>query len=247
MKYRLDSNTEYPFKVLDSNEDYDIAIISINTRELNAAKLGDSDKLAVGQEIVAIGNPLNLSRTLSTGIISAIRQEEWAKYIQVTAPITYGSSGGGLFDRYGRLVGITTFGFGGALADINFAVPINDVVRFIPDSGDLNNAVFKNKISKNAKELFWYLHLKYPQPNKFVTYKLRAKYYQDFVEDFFIAYKEYEIKGYISPTWTGSYIYDEFLPRLNFDNGAQEFIPGRYKIELYSEDKLVASGVVEII
>lgn len=270
------SETEYPFKVLGSNQDYDIAVISINMRELNTAKIGNSDELAIGQEVVAIGNPLNFSSTVSTGIISGIREKEWVKLIQVTTPITFGSSGGGLFDRYGKLVGITALGVG--LADLNFAIPINDVLTLInanwddlieipqsikqvegywginaeaqilfSGSMDPNSTTLGNKLSKDNKKLFWHLCIHYPQPNKLITFRIKAKFYREYAENFFVpSIIERELKGYVSPTWTASFVSDEFLINLVYDNSTKCLLPGRYKVELYSEDKMISSGVVEI-
>jgi serine protease Do len=82
-----------------------------------------SAKLEVGQPVYAIGAPQGLDRTLSRGIISALRDmKENAKLIQTDASITNGSSGGGLFDSEGRLIGIVTFGVG-AEGNLNFAIP----------------------------------------------------------------------------------------------------------------------------
>ena len=101
--------------------------------QITAASLGapavpvaNSDKLGVGQHVFALGNPKGLELTLSDGLISALRKDEKGGLvlIQTTAPISQGSSGGGLFDENGRLIGITTL-----LArdgqNLNFAIPIN--------------------------------------------------------------------------------------------------------------------------
>jgi serine protease Do len=64
--------------------------------------------LEVGQDVFAVGNPHALESTFTPGVISGKRQDNGLNYIQTTAPITHGSSGGGLFDRYGNLVGINT-------------------------------------------------------------------------------------------------------------------------------------------
>jgi serine protease Do len=76
---------------------------------------------------VAIGNPLSLESTVSNGIVSAIRtlDEAGGKFLQVTAPISPGSSGGPLFDMAGEVVGITTSSFKGG-ENLNLAIPIND-------------------------------------------------------------------------------------------------------------------------
>src|ERR1035438_8100458 len=89
--------------------------------------LGNSDRVQVGEEVVAIGNPLSLESTVSNGIISGIRtvEEEGGKFVQVTTPISPGSSGGPLFNMAGEVVGITTLYLEGG-ENLNFAIPIND-------------------------------------------------------------------------------------------------------------------------
>jgi serine protease Do len=94
-----------------------------------------SVNLEVGQQVFAIGSPRGLERTLSRGIVSALRGvKDGAKLIQTDAAVTHGSSGGGLFDSEARLVGIITFGV--EEGNLNFAVPadwIQDITRRNPD------------------------------------------------------------------------------------------------------------------
>jgi S1-C subfamily serine protease len=90
-----------------------------------ALPLGDSDKLVVGQKIYTLGNPVGLELTLSDGLVSALRKDatQRLRYIQISAPISHGSSGGGLFDKDGKLVGITSAGVEGG-QNLNLAIPI---------------------------------------------------------------------------------------------------------------------------
>jgi len=83
------------------------------------------DTLEVGETVYAIGNPLRLDRTLSDGLLSARRVIGELRYLQTTAAISPGSSGGGLFDGRGNLIGVTTFTAKGA-QNINFAIPAED-------------------------------------------------------------------------------------------------------------------------
>jgi S1-C subfamily serine protease len=103
--------------------DKDLAVIKINASNLPVCNLGDSDKVQVGESVVAIGSPLGLPNVVSNGIVSKI----WAEgVIQITAPISHGNSGGPLFNMYGEVIGINTFTFaplGGE--NINFALPVN--------------------------------------------------------------------------------------------------------------------------
>jgi len=114
--------------VLESDKDRDVAIIQAHGNGFKALALGDSDQLKVGEEVVAIGNPLSLESTVSNGIVSAIRtlEDEGRKLVQTTAPISPGSSGGPLFNMAGKVVGITTSHMKGG-ENLNFAIPINDV------------------------------------------------------------------------------------------------------------------------
>jgi S1-C subfamily serine protease len=92
-----------------------------------AVTLGDSGKVAVGQSVFAIGNPKGLELTMSAGLVSSLRRnaETQLVLIQTSAAISGGSSGGGLFDDQGRLIGLTTIGsVTGDAQNLNFAIPV---------------------------------------------------------------------------------------------------------------------------
>jgi S1-C subfamily serine protease len=108
------------------DERRDLALLRIPGFELKTAKLGNSDNVQVGDHVYAIGAPVGLELSLSDGILSGIRDLEGYKVLQTTAAISPGSSGGGLFNSRGELVGITSFKIRGG-ENINFAVPINYV------------------------------------------------------------------------------------------------------------------------
>jgi V8-like Glu-specific endopeptidase len=114
--------------VLASDKDRDVAVIKAHGNDFRTLTLGDSDRLQVGEEVVAIGNPLSLESTVSNGIVSALRtvEDDGGKFVQITAPISPGSSGGPLFNMAGEVVGITTSHIKGG-ENLNFAIPINDV------------------------------------------------------------------------------------------------------------------------
>jgi S1-C subfamily serine protease len=86
------------------------------------------DSLEVGETVYAIGNPARLERTLSNGLLSGKRVIESMRYLQTTAPISHGSSGGGLFDSRGNLIGITAMTLTNT-QNINFAIPAEDFWR----------------------------------------------------------------------------------------------------------------------
>jgi hypothetical protein len=89
-----------------------------------ALPLGDSDAVTVGEDIVAIGNPAGLEGTVSRGIISGIREAEGMRFIQITAPISPGSSGGPVFNLSGMVIGVATAYVTGG-QNLNFAMPVN--------------------------------------------------------------------------------------------------------------------------
>jgi hypothetical protein len=114
--------------VLVSDKARDVAIIKAHGNNFRALALGDSGQLQVGEEVVAIGSPLSLESTVSNGIVSGIRtvEDEGGKFLQITVPISPGSSGGPLFNMAGEVVGITTSHLKGG-ENLNFAIPINAV------------------------------------------------------------------------------------------------------------------------
>ncbi|WP_309713136.1 trypsin-like peptidase domain-containing protein [Armatimonas sp.] len=110
---RFKSTTELTGRVLGAFREIDIAVVKVSSPKLlPAAPLGDSDRLEVGQTTIAIGNPLGLEQTVTTGIVSATnrrlseRQEQG--FIQTDAAINPGNSGGPLLDSQGRVIGINT-------------------------------------------------------------------------------------------------------------------------------------------
>ena len=128
--------SRYEAEILDRDPSNDLAIIKIQPKKKAAAlHLGDSDKLQVGQKVLAIGNPFGLNGTLTTGIISSLGrdiQEDSGRVLQgmmqTDAAINPGNSGGPLLDSQGNVIGVNTaiYGPGGNIG-IGFAMPINRV------------------------------------------------------------------------------------------------------------------------
>lgn len=117
--------------VLALDREHDLALLRIKGSDLRVIPLGDSDSLVVGERVMAIGSPSGLELSLSDGIVSAVRDlGDGYKVVQTTAAISPGSSGGGLFNTRGELVGITTFKLRDA-ENLNFAIPANDVRRLL--------------------------------------------------------------------------------------------------------------------
>lgn len=116
--------TVLPARLQYSDPTRDVCQITVKNLNAPAVTLGDSDSVAVGQRIYAIGNPLGLELTLSDGLVSGLRRDEdGLRYIQISAPISHGSSGGGLFDDEGRLIGITSAGLENG-QNLNLALPV---------------------------------------------------------------------------------------------------------------------------
>jgi len=113
--------------VLAADKVRDLAVIKIHGKNFQTLILGNSDQVEVGEEVVAIGHPLGLGLTVSNGILSAVPtiEKEGGKFLQVTAPISHGSSGGPLFNMAGEVIGITS-GINENGENLNFAVPVND-------------------------------------------------------------------------------------------------------------------------
>jgi V8-like Glu-specific endopeptidase len=126
--------------VLASDKHRDVAIIKAHGENFRTLTLGNSDQLQVGEEVVAIGNPLSLESTVSNGIVSGIRtvEEQGGKFLQVTTPISPGSSGGPLFNMAGEVVGITTLYLKGG-ENLNFAIPINDAKSLLSIDSKVHN------------------------------------------------------------------------------------------------------------
>ncbi len=129
IKVSLTDKDEYDAKVIGRDPKTDVALIKIDTRkDLPAAALGDSDKLRVGEWVMAIGNPFGLGHTVTTGIVSAkgriIGAGPYDDFIQTDASINPGNSGGPLFNMNGQVVGINT-AIVATGQGIGFAIPIN--------------------------------------------------------------------------------------------------------------------------
>ncbi len=104
----------------------DLCLLHVPRLDAPSVPIGDTTTLRVGQRVFALGSPIGLELTFSDGMVSSLRRGkgESVPFVQTTTPISPGSSGGGLFDLHGRLIGITTFKMRGG-ENINFAVPAN--------------------------------------------------------------------------------------------------------------------------
>jgi S1-C subfamily serine protease len=155
---------DYPARVVGGDPDTDLAVIRLTEKPagpLTAIPLGDSDKLVVGQKVLAIGNPFGLDRTLTTGVISGLQRPIRARNnrliegaIQTDASINPGNSGGPLLDSHGRMIGINSqiLSPSGSSAGVGFAVPISIAKRVVPQLLQ-NGQVRRPKLGINTRDV----------------------------------------------------------------------------------------------
>jgi serine protease Do len=130
IKVRLSDKREFKGKVIGADSKTDLAVVKIASDSLPVLKLGDADKLRVGETVIAIGNPFGLNQTVTSGIVSAtgranIGIADYEDFIQTDAAINPGNSGGALVNVKGELVGINTaiFSTSGGYQGVGFAIP----------------------------------------------------------------------------------------------------------------------------
>ena len=143
VKVTLYNGETYDAKVIGSDEDYDIAVLKIDVTGATPVVLGDSSKVAIGESVAAVGNPLGeLTFSMSEGIVSCVNRAINVdgtpfNMIQVDCSINPGNSGGPLFNSYGEVIGIVSAKYSSysntTVEGIGFAIPINDVVAMVED------------------------------------------------------------------------------------------------------------------
>ena len=128
----FNDETEYEAKIVGQDEQTDLAVIKIEKTGLTKAEFADSDTVKVGEFAMAVGNPVNMTSTVTTGIVSAVNRKitdsEGKTYtcIQTDAAINSGNSGGALVNSEGKVIGINTLKLSGTgIEGIGFAIPIN--------------------------------------------------------------------------------------------------------------------------
>ena len=133
-----DNRREYKAEIVGRDPQTDVAVLKIDAENLAAATLGDSSTLKVGDTVLAIGSPFGLSKTVTSGIASALGRSDvgiagYENFIQTDASINPGNSGGALMDNKGRVVGINTAIFSGTGGNvgIGFAIPVNLVTHIV--------------------------------------------------------------------------------------------------------------------
>ena len=137
-------DTDYPATVVGEDDTSDVAVLKIDATDLTPATVGNSDNLAVGESVLAVGNPLGeLGGTVTSGIVSALNRSvtiqgtsstNTMSLIQMDASVSPGNSGGGLFNMNGELIGLVNAKSSSSDAEgLGFAIPINDAIKVAQD------------------------------------------------------------------------------------------------------------------
>ncbi len=135
----LNDNKEYSARIIGTDKTTDLALIKITASNLPALPIGDSDKLKVGEWVLAVGNPFNLNSTVTAGIVSAKARSLGANgiesFIQTDAAINAGNSGGALVNTRGELVGINAMLYSqtGSYSGYGFAIPTTIMNKVVDD------------------------------------------------------------------------------------------------------------------
>jgi Do/DeqQ family serine protease len=163
----LNDKREFKATVMGTDPTTDIALLKVDAEELNSLKFGDSNALKLGEWVLAIGNPYNLTSTVTAGIVSAkartmgiLRTQEFGieSFIQTDAAVNPGNSGGALINTRGELVGINTAiaSRTGAFSGYSFAVPVSIVEKVVTDLieyGEVQRAILGVNIATVTAEL----------------------------------------------------------------------------------------------
>ena len=126
--------------IIASDKSKDIMILKISDNSFPQVSIGNSNLIKVGEKIYTIGSPLGLENSISEGLVSGLRKNKLENLIQISAPISNGSSGGAVVNSKGDLIGITSSSFTKG-QNLNFAIPINEVLK-------LNSSIIEKKSDK---------------------------------------------------------------------------------------------------
>jgi serine protease Do len=158
IKVALNDGREFSAKVIGRDPQTDIAVLKIDAHDLPFLTIADSDKIEVGDVVLAVGNPFGIGQTVTTGIVSAKGRAtlglDYEDFIQTDAAINPGNSGGALVDTDGRLVGINTaiLSHSGGNQGIGFAVPTN-LARWVMAGLVQNGRVERGFLGVNIQDL----------------------------------------------------------------------------------------------
>jgi serine protease Do len=172
VKVGLQDGREFTAKVVGKDPKTDVAVVKVDAKDLPFLQVADSDKIEVGDVVLAIGNPFNLGQTVTMGLVSATGRAtlglDYEDFIQTDAAINPGNSGGALVDAEGRLIGINTaiLSRSGGNQGIGFAVPVNlarDVMDSLVADGKVTRGYLGVLIQDLTPALVRKLELKQPK------------------------------------------------------------------------------------
>ncbi len=165
IEVKLNDNRIFNAQLIGRDPSTDIALLKIKAENLSFLKYGDSEKLKIGEWVLAVGNPFNLTSTVTAGIVSAkgrnlgLLNSDYRieSFIQTDAALNVGNSGGALVDTKGLLVGITSaiYSPSGAYAGNSFAIPVSIVKKVVQDLrefGEVQRAIIGVKITDVTPE-----------------------------------------------------------------------------------------------
>lgn len=159
---RLNDRRELEAKVIGADENTDLAVLKVEGKNLPTVQLGNSDRLEVGEWVVAIGSPFGFDYSVTAGIVSAkgrsLPNENYVPFIQTDVAINPGNSGGPLFNLEGKVVGINSqiYTRSGGFMGVSFAIPINvamDVAEQLKEKGKVSRGWLGVVIQEVNKEL----------------------------------------------------------------------------------------------
>lgn len=245
-------------EIIKDNPALDLLVATTTLRNTTPLPFGDSDTVTVGEDIVAIGNPAGLEGTVSRGIVSGIRKAEDMQWIQITAPISPGSSGGPVFNMNGRVIGVAT-AYITEGQNLNFAMPVNYLktltptrikvfslpkVQLTPRGGgiekDLVRAFDKTySTSFNKHQVFF-------------SIKNNGHYAIKNIKVFFLHKKRGEVIDYSSKVFAnGSRKNPSILPKLARQFSHLHFVRGVDEVEIrildYEIDRSVGTSPVDLL
>ncbi|WP_303834001.1 S1C family serine protease [Ruminococcus flavefaciens] len=161
----VNEEERYDAEVIGYDTDYDLAVLKINAKDLVAAEFGNSDELSLGQNVIAIGNPLgfDLMNTVTSGIVSGLNRqitinEKSMTLIQTDAAINSGNSGGPLINKYGQVIGINSSKMSASYSEasiegIGFAIPSNEASRIVEDIMEYGYVTGKPQLGISCQDI----------------------------------------------------------------------------------------------
>ncbi|KQV70231.1 DegQ family serine endoprotease [Rhizobium sp. Root1220] len=173
IKVTLDDGTELPAKLVGADTKADLAVVKVDaSKPLPTMAWGDSSKLKLGDQILAIGNPFGIGTTVTAGIVSArgrdLHSGPYDDFIQIDAPINHGNSGGPLVDHDGNVVGINTaiYSPNGGSVGVGFAIPSDEaqkIVAKLQKSGSIDHGYLGVQIQPVTQDVADAMGLAKPQ------------------------------------------------------------------------------------